>query len=140
MSPAATTCRNATDYFCDGFDLKNRLALLINPRGSSQVEVGAGLGELEAIIVPLERANWQSWHLYSIVCNDGECTFSIDGIARGRRMLPAGVLRGLKLGCRYGGQHFLNGAIGEVLVYRRAIAEADQSLTERYLLTKWGLR
>jgi hypothetical protein len=34
----------------------------------------------------------------------------------------------------------LDGAIGEVLVYQVALAAAERSQVDRYLLTKWGLR
>ena len=45
----------------------------------------------------------------------------------------------VSIGAAAGGSAFLNGFIGEVILYQRALSDAERQRVERYLGVKWGI-
>ncbi|MEM1059739.1 MAG: chitobiase/beta-hexosaminidase C-terminal domain-containing protein, partial [Verrucomicrobiota bacterium] len=79
-------------------------------------------------------------HLLSSV-NDGEDTAYLDGIEVGRRSNPMGAFAdGMRVGRNHGGANqYWDGMISEVLVYDRALSEAELLQVETYMALRYGI-
>ena len=108
---------------------------------------GAGFGgQKNLLTVPLKMG---TFHTISTTADaNGQVAIFVDGRAQGTRARTAKGIQAdeIRIGMRYYGEpgsqvgegSFFDGCIAEVLLYRRALSDAERKQVENYLTRKYG--
>jgi hypothetical protein len=128
----------AADYFFDGTNAGNRVAMLINGSGGNESQFGIYAGGPEAPATTWTRADWQQFHTYAAEF-DGTPQIWIDGTSRtlDTTNLGANPITALRIGNRFTADTGLNGDIAEILVYDRVLSASERQSVESYLTAKY---
>lgn len=122
----------ASSYIFDGIGTADRHALFYFT-GSSQMEQYAGssiTGGAPSVGTGL---------IFSSVFNGASSELFKNGTSVATGDCGGNLITGLTLGGRFNAIDLLNGDIGEVIVYNRALSVGERQQVEDYLTTKWGI-
>jgi len=78
-------------------------------------------------------------YIYEAIFNEANSSIIINGNVTGTGNSGTNSLTGVTIGGAYNGSFDLNGKIGEVIVYDRALTESERNQVENYLSIKWGI-
>ena len=121
-----------TRYLLDGIVTTDRHALFLN--ASSQIEAFAGVSNLG------DTATAGQVAVYAVTYNGASSGIWKNGVdVSGVGNVGGQALTGLTIGGRFNGVETLDGDVGEVIVYDRALTTAERQAVEQYLMTKWGV-
>lgn len=84
-----------------------------------------------------------AWHIDSYVHRSGSAEHYVDRVLlASSSSLSNGAFTAASLGTlrvgRGGSNNWHNGPIGELIIYRRALSNAERAAIEKYLMRKWG--
>lgn len=118
-------------YLADGIDSSNRQAILSTD--TTQILWSFAGGGVNTSTVA-DTAT----HIHCCTfAGDASSTYYLDGINIGTANIGSNQLAGLTIGARYNLIQFLNGIIGEVIIYNRVLSATEITQINNYLANKW---
>jgi hypothetical protein len=136
---------NSSDYFFDGIDEHNRVALGLNGNNKLSFFGSQSINYLREDFADssADSTVWTGYHIYQVLYNGAGSALFVDGelkvpVAAG----PAGdaALTNMLLGARYNHQFALNGAIANVQIYVGALSKAQQNKIGAALQSYYGIK
>ena len=120
-------------YLADGVDSTNRQAILSNNVAQLLWSYAGG-----AVNTTTVADNLVHVHCCTFAGNSSSAYY-LDNTNIGTSDIGSNQLAGLTIGARYNNVQTFNGAIGEVIIYNRALSTTEISSLYKYFKNKWGL-
>lgn len=118
-------------YFFDGIVSGNRFALFSS--AGSVLSLFAGGSQFGTSTIDINN------HIYGYTINGASSEILIDSTVVDTGNPGAGTMTGVTIGARYDNSSYLDGGIGEFIMYEKVLNTTEVTFVEQYLSDKWGI-